>query len=120
MQLRDSKAIWVLGVAVVALSLLCVLLILRDEGLPWWKGNRHTHLFWSDGDRFPEMIADGYKEHGYHFLAPSDHDVLERLRWVQVADDPRADEALDSYVKRFGAEWVGLRRTPEGARALRL
>ena len=35
----------------------------------FWKGNLHTHSFWSDGDDFPEMIADWYKRHGYHFLA---------------------------------------------------
>jgi hypothetical protein len=121
MRLRNPKAIWILGVAIVALSLLCVLLIFRDEGLPWWKGNLHTHSLWSDGDQFPEMVTDWYKEHGYHFLALSDHDVLaEGVRWVQVVDDPRANEALASYVKRFGAAWVGLRKTPEGVRALRL
>ena len=31
---------------------------LRDDA-PWfWKGNLHTHSFWSDGDDFPEMVAD--------------------------------------------------------------
>src|SRR5436189_226429 len=51
----------------------------------WWKGNLHTHSFWSDGDDFPEMIADWYKAHGYHFLALSDHNVLsEGQRWLDV------------------------------------
>ena len=30
----------------------------------WWKGNLHTHSLWSDGDDFPEMVADWYKRHG--------------------------------------------------------
>ena len=30
----------------------------------WWKGNLHTHSLWSDGDDFPEMIAEWYKQHG--------------------------------------------------------
>ena len=27
----------------------------------WHKGNLHTHSLWSDGDDYPEMIADWYK-----------------------------------------------------------
>ena len=27
----------------------------------WWKGNLHTHSLWSDGDDYPEMIADWYR-----------------------------------------------------------
>ena len=27
----------------------------------WFKGNLHTHSLWSDGDDYPEMIADWYK-----------------------------------------------------------
>ena len=30
--------------------------------LRWWKGNIHTHSLWSDGNDFPEMIADWYKQ----------------------------------------------------------
>jgi hypothetical protein len=121
MRFRISKAIWILTVAVVALSLLWVLLIFRDESLPWWKGNLHSHSLWSDGDQFPEMITDWYKRHGYHFLALSDHDVLaEGERWLQVRDDPRADEVLASYVNRFGAEWAGLKKRAGGVRVLRL
>ena len=40
------------------------------------KGNLHTHSLWSDGDDFPEMIADWYKAHGYQFLALTDHNVI--------------------------------------------
>jgi hypothetical protein len=35
----------------------------------WWKGNLHSHTFWSDGDDFPEMVTQWYTVHGYHFLA---------------------------------------------------
>src|SRR4051812_44910849 len=42
----------------------------------WYKGNLHTHSLWSDGDDFPEMIADWYRARGYDFLALSDHNVL--------------------------------------------
>ncbi len=35
----------------------------------WFKGNLHTHSYWSDGDEFPEVIMDWYKSKGYQFLA---------------------------------------------------
>ena len=51
--------------------------------LRWWKGNLHTHSLWSDGDDYPEMIAEWYKQHGYHFLAFSDHNILlQDERWM--------------------------------------
>ena len=51
----------------------------------WWKGNMHTHSLWSDGDDFPEMIADWYKRNGYHFLALTDHNtVATEERWWPV------------------------------------
>jgi 23S rRNA G2069 N7-methylase RlmK/C1962 C5-methylase RlmI len=31
------------------------------EEAKWYKGNLHTHTYWSDGDDFPEMVADWYK-----------------------------------------------------------
>src|SRR5438132_1176146 len=59
--------------------------LLRQDGPRWWKGNLHTHSFWSDGDDFPEMIADWYKRHGYQFLSLTDHNVLsEGERWIDV------------------------------------
>jgi len=42
----------------------------------WYKGNLNTHSYWSDGDDFPEMIMDWYKNHGYHFVSLSDHNIL--------------------------------------------
>ena len=53
---------------------------LRSRGPTYWKGNLHTHSLWSDGDDFPEMIADWYKRHGYHFLTLTDHNVLSEGR----------------------------------------
>ena len=51
----------------------------------FWRGNLHTHSLWSDGDDYPEMIADSYKRAGYHFLAMSDHNVLaEGARWLEL------------------------------------
>lgn len=74
----------------------------------WWRGNLHTHSFWSDGDDFPEMIVAWYKEHGYQFLALSDHNVLsEGERWVDAEKHAKGAivEALPKYRERFGP-WV--------------
>lgn len=72
----------------------------------WWKGNLHTHTFWSDGDDFPEMVAAWYKDHGYHFLALSDHNImLEGEKWISLTNKGRAG-TLQKYLERFGPEWV--------------
>ena len=73
----------------------------------WWKGNLHTHSLWSDGDDFPEMVADWYKRNGYHFLAISDHNLFlqGRTNWIRVPNDKGNTEAFDKYLRRFG-RWV--------------
>jgi len=80
--------------------------------LQWFKGNIHTHSLWSDGNDFPEMIADWYRSRGYNFLALSDHNVLsEGTRWMKY-DEIAArggKEALSKYRDRFGADWVETR-----------
>jgi hypothetical protein len=45
-------------------------------GAQWFKGNTHTHTTESDGDSPPDEVARWYKDHGYHFLVLSDHNVL--------------------------------------------
>jgi hypothetical protein len=78
----------------------------------WWKGNLHTHSYWSDGNDFPEMIAEWYRVRGYNFLALTDHNVLSQgVRWVKLADleKKHGAEALEKYLKRFGAHWVETR-----------
>ncbi len=85
----------------------------------WWKGNLHTHSFWSDGDDFPEMVVQWYKDHGYNFLALSDHNVLSQgQRWMVVTDNRQA--AFDKYLARFGNEWVRTRKNDEGQTEVQL
>ncbi len=81
----------------------------------WWRGNLHTHSLWSDGGEFPELVAEWYKERGYHFVAVTEHDMLqEGDRWVDInAPDvgwpPRNEStrlALPAYRDRFGPDWV--------------
>lgn len=89
--------------------------------LQWFKGNLHTHSLWSDGNDYPEMIADWYKQHGYNFLAMSDHNVLEEgSRWLELKAptvvkgevvQKGGGEVLKKYLARFGSDWVEQRET---------
>lgn len=73
----------------------------------YWKGNMHTHSLWSDGDDFPEMIAEWYKTHAYHFLAFTEHNVIaDAEKWVDAATTPVRKKAVEKYQKRFGAGWL--------------
>ncbi len=84
----------------------------------WWRGNLHTHSFWSDGDDFPEMIVAWYKDHGYHFLGLSDHNVLsDGEKWIDAGPQAKAAvaTALPKYRKRFGP-WVEETAGQDGAR----
>jgi hypothetical protein len=83
--------------------------------LRWFKGNTHTHSLWSDGNDFPEMIADWYKTRGYNFLVLSDHNMLSAgERWMRVAEVEKRKRVpgpavMPKYVARFGREWVETR-----------
>ncbi len=88
---------------------------LQSTGPAWWKGNLHTHSLWSDGDDFPEMIADWYKRHGYHFLTLSEHNVIaDADRWIDVKT-AKTDRsvAMTKYLARYGAAWVEQREKKE-------
>ena len=88
-----------------------------DPAARWWKGNLHTHSLWSDGDQFPEMIGDWYRERGYNFLALTDHNVLsEGIRWMSMKTVvQRSDDGiLQRYRDRFGNAWVETRGDPAG------
>jgi len=76
----------------------------------WWKGNLHTHTFWSDGDDYPEMVAEWYKTNGYHFLVLSDHNiVLQGEKWMALTNSERGERAFQKYMERFGSGWVELK-----------
>lgn len=89
----------------------------EDSPKQWWKGNLHTHSLWSDGNDFPEMIADWYRSAGYHFLAISDHNVLiEGDRWIplETVKARGGEDVLDKYLQRFGRPWVETRPLNDG------
>ncbi len=76
-----------------------------DANPRWYRGNLHTHSLWSDGDDFPEMITGWYADHGYHFLAMTDHNILARgERWMDEAriEQRGGEECLEKYRQAFG------------------
>ncbi|MBQ4042371.1 MAG: CehA/McbA family metallohydrolase [Clostridia bacterium] len=64
-----------------------------EQGCRWLKGNLHTHTTRSDGKASPEESAALYREHGYDFLALTDH-------WV-VSEN----ESVDGLLLLSGAEY---------------
>lgn len=102
-----------------------------EESAPlrWFKGNLHTHSLWSDGNDYPEMIADWYKSQGYQFLALSDHNILqEGAKWIELKQPVvvkgelnlyGGGEMLKKYLARFGRDWVEQRET-DGKHEVRL
>ena len=80
-----------------------------DDSTGWYKGNTHAHTLWSDGNEFPEMVADWYKSHGYDFLAISDHDrLMSGEKWMPVDQGKRCvpTSVLEKCRKRFGQDWL--------------
>lgn len=79
-----------------------------STGVRYFKGNLHTHSFWSDGDEYPEVILSSYKDAGYDFVALSEHNTLaEGERFIDVAE--KGGEALlAAYRERFADRpgWV--------------
>jgi hypothetical protein len=81
-----------------------------SQAANWYRGNLHTHSLWSDGDEYPEVIAGWYKQHGYDFLALSDHNILSRgEKWINVRESRGGLEAFRAYREQFGEEWVETR-----------
>lgn len=73
----------------------------------WYKGNLHTHSYWSDGDEFPEVIMDWYKSHDYQFVALTDHNTLaEGDKWKVISQDSIYQTAFERYLQDYGTSWV--------------
>ena len=90
------------------------------SGQRWWKGNTHTHTFWSDGKDYPEMVVDWYKQHGYNFLTLSDHNILsEGQKWADVKGVHIEAGIFEKYMERFGLGWVHTREV-NGQKQVRL
>ena len=70
----------------------------------WWKGNTHTHTWWSDGDSPPESVAAWYRDRGYQFLVLSDHNRMQEGELWYPVDTDQKREALETYRRTFGAD----------------
>lgn len=83
----------------------CALTHAQTSG--WYKGNLHTHSYWSDGDEFPEMIMDWYKTHDYDFIALSDHNILATGdKWIKITRSKMYEDGFQKYLGKFGKDWV--------------
>ncbi|MCH8825095.1 MAG: histidinol-phosphatase [Planctomycetes bacterium] len=89
----------------------------------WYKGNTHTHTYWSDGNAAPEHVVDWYVNHNYNFLVLSDHNILSHgEKWYPIGRDdwrPLLDEHIEDLEKRFGPVWV-VKRDIDGTREMLL
>ena len=96
----------------IVFGLLTVILVLAiASGTPkktkFWKGNMHTHSYWSDGDTYPEEVAYWFKSNGYNFLAVTDHNILQETdKWYHVDRNKDRRANYEEYLKHFGG--VGL------------
>ncbi|MDX1363649.1 PHP domain-containing protein [Arenibacter latericius] len=101
-------------------SLVIILLLFSISGLAqkenkekkkWYKGNLHTHSFWSDGDEFPEIILDWYKSNNYQFIALSDHNTISmEEKWIPVRSDSLFQNSFNNYLNTYGENWVEYKR----------
>ena len=93
----------------VGLGLIAIKLISCENSSAkqiWHKGNLHTHSLWSDGDDFPEMIIQWYKDNEYQFIALSDHNTIgDSEFWYEIKDRELKYKTLEKYQNRFG-DWV--------------
>lgn len=73
----------------------------------WYKGNLHTHSYWSDGDNYPEMIMDWYKSHDYDFVVLSDHNTLATgEKWKLIPKSPSHEMGFQKYKDKYGDQVV--------------
>jgi hypothetical protein len=75
---------------------------------------------WSDGDDYPEMIIDWYKQSGYDFVALSDHNILSvGEKWIDVDKSRGGRTAYNKYLDKYGTEWIN-QKNEEGTLKVRL
>lgn len=87
----------------------------------WFKGNTHTHSYWSDGNDFPEMIIAWYKTHGYNFLSLSDHNsIASGEKWQAIPVHPFRQERFNAYLEKYGASWVVYKKDSSGQLSVKL
>ena len=75
-------------------------------GKRFYKGQFHTHTYWSDGSAFPEQSIQFYRERGYNFLGLSDHNVYAEGRRVKKVGKGKGrvnQDIFNAYRRDFPA-----------------
>jgi len=103
--------IWTATLVLLGLAIFCQRLmsptvgsaaLQADGDLQWYRGNMHTHSYWSDGDNYLENIALWYREHDYDFLVFTDHNTLAASeRWIDVDKVKSGRKAYDKLKANF-------------------
>lgn len=75
----------------------------KTSGGRFYKGQFHTHTWWSDGRAAPEQAVAFYKEQGYDFLALTDHNIYAEGRRVKRLKKSNVNDMaiLDAYRRDF-------------------
>lgn len=112
----------IFGLAVIMTFPLMLQSAWADNGSRWFRGQLHTHTYWSDGRGFPEQAIAAYEQRGYDFLCLSDHNrfAVNTAEWREVAEKeggwpPEVSrEIFDAYVQDFGKDWVETKINDKG------
>ena len=100
-----------------------------EEKGSWFKGNLHTHSTHSDGTFQPEELIDGFRKHGYHFLAMTDHGrVAPQIRGenfmvisgVELTENGAHEVWLNPDVSSYGRTFVTGEDLPVTAQTLKV
>lgn len=76
------------------------------------RGNIHAHSNWSDGDRHPRDVYVWYRNHGFNFVALTDHNTRASPQTFKALEKPNfviiAGEELTMLVQRTRVHVNGL------------
>lgn len=84
----------------------------------FYRGQFHTHTYWSDGRAFPEQAIRIYQEHGYDFLGISDHNQYDVGRKVKGLGGRGISPAIFEAYKAEFPDMVETVKTPKGTTAV--
>lgn len=107
---------------VITAAILCSIsagVYAQDTGYHWYKGNTHSHSYWSDGNDFPEEVMEWYKSHGYNFISLTDHNTTDQSElWRKISKKPQVkmveQQWFDAYLQKYGKDWVTTRKDSSG------
>jgi hypothetical protein len=88
----------------------------------WYKGEMHAHSLWSDGNNYPEVIADYYKAKGFNFLVVTEHNIMQDVeKWTAISVGPsKKREIFESYVSKYAHTNPDFKRFPNDSARVRL